>query len=202
MTEVSKGGLAFVDCETTGLDADRHEIWEVGLILSGEKETSHRWFLPVDLSRADSVALNIGKFHQRHPDGYDFDNIGQLTDLQSFARDFAGMTRGRHLVGAVISFDEERLRRLLRANGACPEWHYHLIDVEALAVGYIKGIDQHYAIPLPFNSRELSLALGVDPTQFELHTGLGDARWAKAIYETVMGRTSPRRFEYPVGDNR
>jgi oligoribonuclease (3'-5' exoribonuclease) len=24
--------VCFVDCETTGLDPDRHEIWEVGLI--------------------------------------------------------------------------------------------------------------------------------------------------------------------------
>ena len=29
---------------------------------------------------------------------------------------------------------------------------------------------------------------GVDPDDFDRHTALGDARWAKAIYEAVMGR--------------
>ncbi len=41
--------LAFVDTECTGLDPDRHEIWEVGLIVDDEE---HSWFLPVDLAKA------------------------------------------------------------------------------------------------------------------------------------------------------
>jgi hypothetical protein len=99
------------------------------------------------------------------------------------------LTRGRHLVGAVVSFDEERLRKLLRANGACPEWHYHLIDVEALAVGWIAGADQEAArLALPWKSDDLSRAIGVEPpSDEERHTALGDARWAKAIYEKIVG---------------
>lgn len=30
-------------------------------------------------------------------------------------------------------------------------------------------------------------AVGVDPDRFEKHTAIGDARWAKACYEAVMG---------------
>ena len=45
------------------------------------------------------------------------------------------ITRGAHLVGAVPTFDAEVLGARMRANGICPSWHYHLIDVEALAVG-------------------------------------------------------------------
>src|SRR5580704_2133551 len=136
--------LAFVDTETTGLDPDLHEIWEVGLILREEdgREHEHRWYLPVDLGRADPIALKIGGFHERYGNwpGRTLDDgtvlpekSGQVSNLRSFASKFAKWTRGAHLVGAVISFDEERLRRLLKANGACPEWHYHLVDVEALA---------------------------------------------------------------------
>lgn len=180
--------LAFVDTETTGLDADRHEIWEVGLIIG---DCGYRWFLPVDLGRADPIALKIGRYHERHPRAYDSQlAMTDCASLSQFAEQFAWLTRGRHLVGAVVSFDEERLRRLLQRNGACPEWHYHLIDVEALAVGYLAGIsdgmeDSHRA--LPWQSDGLTAASGVVVPKGDKHTALGDARWAKAIYEAVMG---------------
>lgn len=89
--------LAFVDTETTGLDPDRHEIWEVALIVREEVEpepreiierdgpeivgrtlesqprrmidTEYVWQLPVDLARADLIALNIGRFHERRYPG-------------------------------------------------------------------------------------------------------------------------------------
>lgn len=166
-----KSQLAFVDTETTGLDPDRHEIWEVGLIVD---EMEHQWFLPVDLGSADAIALKVGGFHDRYQCG------PNPTPLDEFSAEFASLTRGRHLVGAVVSFDEERLRKLLRANGACPEWHYHLIDVEAMIVGRLRGAG------IPWKSDELSRTVGVNPDEFDKHTALGDARWAKAIYETIV----------------
>ena len=33
--------------------------------------------------------------------------------------------------------DTEVLANRMRAHGICPSWHYHLIDVEALAIGYL-----------------------------------------------------------------
>jgi DNA polymerase III epsilon subunit-like protein len=162
--------IVFLDTETTGLDPDRHEIWEVGLIRAN---SNYHWFLPVDLGRADPVALGIGQFHRR----YDRRNI---TNLRDFAGEFAELTLGAHLAGAVVSFDEERLRKLLRSNGACPEWHYHLVDVEALVAGKL-------GLKPPWDSNELSRAVGVDPGDFERHSALGDAMWAQALYRAVMG---------------
>lgn len=173
--------VCFVDTETTGLDPDLHEIWEVGLIVD---EIEHHWYLPVDLGRADPIALAIGQFHERYPDNA----VTSYTTLRAFATEFAYLTRGRHLVGAVVSFDAERLSKLLKANGACPEWHYHLIDVEALAVGFSQWVTSGTAIALslPWKSDDVSRAVGVDPDQFEKHTALGDAHWAKAVYEAVV----------------
>jgi DNA polymerase III epsilon subunit-like protein len=192
--------LAFVDCETTGLDPGRHEVWEVALILRRDKrqDDEHVWRLPVDQGSADAVALTIGRFYDRH---------GQVwTDLRPFATEFARLTHGAHLVGAVPSFDDAFLKRLLRANGACPGWRYHLIDVEALAAGWLYGTfgaiqevgknpeadgptqeEAMRALP-PWKSDDLSRAVGVDPDEFDRHTALGDARWAKAIYDVVLGR--------------
>ncbi len=204
-------GVCFVDTETTGLDPDRHEIWEVGIILPDGGEWD--WQLPVDLGRADPMALNIGRFHQRRwqsacrtdEQGSAKDNRTELVD---FASEFVNMTNGRHLAGAVVSFDAERLWKLLRANGQCPMWHYHLIDVETLAAGYIAAQSEGQGADgtkgtirverpdgtvnnidgrPPWKSDDLSRAVGVNPDDFDRHTALGDARWAKAIYRAVVG---------------
>lgn len=188
--------LAFVDVESTGLDPARNEVWEIGLILrDAEGEREFEWQLPVDLSRADSVALTIGRFYERR------NPRSSLRTPSVLAGEFARLTHGTHLVGAVPSFDDAFLKRLLRANGACPGWHYHLIDVEALAAGWLEGrwaLAQQYPDTVqasdvvhrgapPWNSNDLSRAVGVDPEDFDRHTALGDARWAKAIYDRVMG---------------
>jgi len=212
--------VCFVDTETTGLDPELHEIWEVALITPDDYR--HVWQLPVDLGRADPMALKINGYRSRRAveEG--------LTDHWTFASAFARLTDGLHLAGAVISFDEERLRKLLRANGQCPMWHYHLIDVEALAAGWLAGRrvawnaadlrtktaacrfgmmntedgPSNYCLEHPWTNHELnesptgakppwksealSRAVGVDPRDFDRHTALGDALWARAIYSAVI----------------
>lgn len=177
--------LCFIDTETTGLDPDRHDIWEVGAIIrepNGD-ESAHHWFLNVDLGTADPFALKVGGYHDRHPGaGPEWRASPKLiSGPYQFAAEFAWLTRGAHLVGNVVSFDEERLRRLLQRSGACPEWHYHLIDVESMIAGKL-GI-----VP-PWSSKDLSVAIGVDPLAYEQHTALGDARWARDEYDAVMAQ--------------
>lgn len=205
------GDVCFLDTETTGLDPDRHSIWEVGLITPDARE--HLWQFPVYEVNADPFALDIGRWWDRRwsTDNevdvlnaiYEADNAksrrknfpedGKAIKPDrrwcSYFRDLVGTS---HICGAVPSFDEERLRRLLLANGVRPRWHYHLIDVEALAAGYIYGnwpddLDKRSIAAPPWDSNDLSRAVSVAPGNFDRHSALGDARWAKAIYEAVMG---------------
>lgn len=212
--------LIFLDCETTGLDPARHEIWEVAAIVRDDAtgtRTEHVWQLPVDLGRADVIALNIGRFHERrwgewqtyHPQTgtetrQEFLGKAPSTwdprEMDVWCDEFMRLTWGAHLVGAVVSFDADRLDRLLRLYGACPGWHYHLIDVEALAVGFLAGWDSRARKDddsilgdgrsldgtLPWDSSLVSQSVGVHPDQFDKHTALGDARWAEALYDAVM----------------
>lgn len=188
--------LAFIDVETTGLNPLIHEAWEVGLAVRSDEGTqvSH-WLLPVaKMQVADLKALEIGAFHQRHPAGYayrpDPQNPEGLTDPTVFARDFAAQTLGCHWVGMVPSFDEGWVRGMVIAAGLTHGWHYHLIDVEALAAGYISGRAHSVEAPSqhpPWTSHDLSRAVGVDPSDFPRHTALGDVAWAMAIYDAVMG---------------
>lgn len=192
--------VCFLDTETIGLDPDRHAIWEVGLITPDGRE--HLWQFPVDEMAADPFALDIGRYWERrwrHDTAevtitaaiYDADNsksrrvnypeVGRaIRPTAEWCQYFRGLTANCHLAGAVVSFDEERLRRLLRANGVLPRWHYHLCDVEALVAG-------RTCTEPPWDSGELSRAVGVDPEDFDRHTALGDAQWARSLYVAVMG---------------
>ena len=192
--------LCFIDTETTGLDPDRHDIWEVALITPDGRE--HVWQFPVDEMAADPFALQIGRYWDRRwPDDIgevsrldaiyeahspksrrrNFPSQGRaITPGKDWCARFRELTAGLHLTGAVVSFDEERLRRLLHGHGVLHRWHYHLVDVEALAAGKL-GLEP------PWKSDDLSAALGVTVSDEDRHTALGDARWAKAIYGAVMG---------------
>lgn len=212
--------LCFLDTETTGLDPDAHEVWEVAAIIRrpGEPEVELEWQLPVDVGRAEAMGLRVGNFYGRrwsassdgdpaptagYPPlaeafGHDGRRVVANVQMARFAQTFARLTWDCHLVGAVVSFDEERLRRLLRRHGACPGWHYHLVDVENLAAGWVAARAArprgkalaHEARP-PWSSDKLSALVGVEPSQFGRHTALGDARWARAIYDAVIEGGAP-----------
>lgn len=158
--------LCFLDCETTSLarpfSPTPGEIWEVGLILRDQDgEAEYRWLLPVTLEHANPKSLDIGGFHDRHPQGDRWAGPGPddlVLDLAAFCADFAALTDGAHLVGNVVSFDEERLAALLMAHGVQPTWHYHLIDSESMAAGYLAGmatVVTEYGIPHDDDHRRL-----------------------------------------------
>lgn len=190
--------IVAIDTETTSLRPDRR-IWEIGLIVTGpptdirwrdpaEVEDGHyRWFIDrdgLDLGNADPFALKIGGFYDRHP---------QMTPVEGVVKSEADvlravemLTRGAHLLGAVPNFDADVLDRRMRAHGIAPSWHYHIIDIETLAIGFLRGRGD--AVPeLPWKSDDLSRLVGVEPPSDEdRHTALGDARWALRVWQAVM----------------
>jgi len=119
--------------------------------------------------------------------------------LLTVAEALARILDGAHLVGAVPSFDAAFLEPFLRRHGQAACWHYHLIDVEALAVGYLAGRWTQaradgmaaeagpFVVPMPWDSDALSSAIGIAVSDEDKHTALGDARWAKAMYDAVLG---------------
>lgn len=196
--------LAFVDTETLGLDPDRHPIWEIAVIRATHHhddqtlDVEDRWSATIQLpdgalARADSYALKIGRFHDRY--GGD-----QHISRETAAQMVEVYTRGRHMVGAVPSFDALRLDALLRTHDLCPMWHYHLIDVEALAAGYLARNaigsvcedpnDEARAISSPpWRSDDLTAELDVTVAEDLRHTALGDADWAMRTYAAVYQLT-------------
>jgi DNA polymerase III epsilon subunit-like protein len=219
--------LAFIDTETTSLRPDRR-AWEIGLIVRDTvtvkhpnspdtrepRQTAHLFYVDIqdlDLGNADLFALNVGRFYERHPEMRYANEVEKMMagDVSKSRSEYAVMqdierlTRGAHLVGAVVSFDADVLSTRMRAHGILPSWHYHLIDIEPLALGYQRGQlsrerdptfpdDVHGpAVPLlgvPWRSDQLTEALGVKPSpDDDRHTAIGDAMWAMRMYDKVMG---------------
>ena len=183
--------LIFLDTETTGLDPNIHEVWEVATITrfiddNGQavgEDVEQQWFLPLfNFQSADPFSLDIGKFWDRYiwPDAKKYD------DMAEWCRMFMQLTKGAYIVGAIPSFDIERLDRLCHRYGYRLFNHYHLIDCEALAAG-------HLHIPPPWKSDEIFSKLGINTDTDEYregkHTALGDAKVVRDVYEKIMARS-------------
>lgn len=174
-------GLCFLDTETTGLDA-RDEIWEVAAVRvrGGEAERLHL-FLEHDVSRCKLLPEPFQGDHQeRMPAAC----TGRVVSKASAARQIATFTEGFSIVGAVPSFDTERLARLLGAHHITPKWHYQLIDAETMAVGRLAAMG--IEVPLPWDSSALSRAIGIDPDLYARHTAMGDVEWARAMFNACL----------------
>ena len=205
--------IAFLDTETLGLDPEQDQIWEVAVIVDG---VEHVWqhviphwhdsgipgVPPMKDVLDPWIVENTGIL-----DRYDHDTAIPASDGIHRLID---LVDGRHIVGACPWFDLRRLHDLQLFHDGTPSdmgrlerWHYHYIDVENLAVGYLTAQYQmlvdyngdpghaakaYYAAALPWKSTDLSRALGVNPDNFQpKHTALADARWAKAMYEAMFG---------------
>lgn len=193
--------LVFLDTETTGVHPGR-QVWEIGMIRRDDDgESELQFYVEVDLSEADPFGLSVGKFYERHPQGrWLSDRMTVPADpepcrVHLAAELVAQWTHGAHVIGAVPSFDTISLDALMRDHGLLPAWHYHLTCVETLALGYLAGQraaghqlrDEAGDLQPPWKSRDLAAAVGVIQREEDMHTALGDARWARAIYDKVLG---------------
>ena len=201
--------LVFLDCETDGVHPHR-KVWEVAAIRRDPDGAETEWsaFVDIDLSTADPFGIKVGRFYERHPLGRYLSGLDPERDYpgrtpaytspHDAAHQVARITHGAHIVGAVPNFDTEVLANLLRSERLTPAWHYHLIDIEALCVGWvahkaktIREQSPHIRLEpwpsLPWKSDDLTAALGLAPVpDAERHTALGDARWAMRMYDAVM----------------
>jgi hypothetical protein len=203
--------IVFLDTETTGL-SETADVWEIGAIVREHPKTAYNgewlWQVRPDLASAEPMGLRISRFYERFlldaipDDGFRVNAAivqsptqkGRPSPVEprTVARLLCLILDGAAWVGAVPSFDEIRLGRFIREQGYCLTNHYHIQDVEALAIGYLRGrqsmskeIDFDPRA-FPWNSRELMRAIGVEQDPGEEHTALGDARWAMHAFDVIM----------------
>lgn len=195
--------ICAIDTETDGTHRKR-STWEVAMIRRDEhgERTSH-FFVDINLADSDPFGLNIGRFYDRHPLGLYLSGksterpyvVGDLDDWfpddavigrTSAAYEVARFTHGAHIVGAIPSFEMERdLSVMLWDAGLAPAWHHHIIDVEAMAVGWLNA--KGHGIRPPWKSDDLTELLGLESLPADQrHTAMGDARWALGMYDAMV----------------
>lgn len=173
--------VVFVDTKTTGTDHAYHALFEVAII-DGATGTEKLWWLPADVSQAAPAALRLNLYYQRlqqvqsgrYP-GF----VATAENAETVASDIALLTAGKMVTGSRPWFDAQMIADFLEAYDLRPAWHYQFACIQNLIAGMKK-------IPPPWNSNELSRAVGVDPSKFNKNTAMGNARWAKAQYEAVF----------------
>lgn len=177
--------LVFLDTETTGLDPLCESIFEIAVI-AGDG-TEHVWrprVLAHHVTDMHPIAAEVNRYHERTaaPDW-------RWQVPRTVALDLWPHLAGAHIVGAVPDFDTRHLTVFYDRLGiAPPDWHYHLIDVEVAAYGWLlyRDPDAAWGLDVPWDSDELAEACGVEPpTEDERHTALGDARWVKRWWDTL-----------------
>lgn len=178
--------LVFLDTETTGLSLD-DDIWEFAGIRRHPDGREIELHLFIDHDREKCARLPESFFADHRHRYRRADSVPREQAAREISRFLAPDADGgrAHVVGAVPNFDAERLALLLTEFGYPTGWHYHLIDIENLAVGYLARSGDEPDIP--WDSDEISRAIGVEPPTDERHTAMGDARWAMAIYDRVIG---------------
>jgi DNA polymerase III alpha subunit (gram-positive type) len=113
--------LVFLDTETTGLDPNIHEVWEIayGRLDGGV----HSGTVPHVGLRADLKALELNGYRENAkpgaPPDFDYEVIDAL--------------RGNTVVCANPSFDVDFLYRRW---GIAP-WHHRKLDIESMAYGIL-----------------------------------------------------------------
>lgn len=186
-TAAAPADLVFLDTETLGLDPTA-PVWEFAAIRRAADGTTTERQCFIDHRPAGWLDEMPERFAADYRTR--FDPAAALDEAEA-AAEVHRITAGAHVVGAVPSFDTERLAQLLRRNGIEPAWHYHLIDVENVIVGWLAHFGRLH--PPPWKSDDLSLAVGVDPARFARYTARGDVLWTIAQFDAVMthphGRT-------------
>jgi DNA polymerase III epsilon subunit-like protein len=218
--------LAFVDTETTHLDPRRGDAWEIGVITrngaSPGRDRELLWQVRTSLATADPKALEIGGYHERFavPDNafaaaMPTGDEGEPTPIRlaDLMLDLMDALDGAVIVGSNPGFDIGFLAKLFGPTTR-PAWHYRPIDIVPLAAGFLYGrasemtrqtcdpvwyskVASH--LGLPWKSYDTSEAVGVErPAAGVAHTALGDARWARDVYDAV---TTPDAF-YSASDEQ
>lgn len=180
--------IVFMDTETLGVHIDA-PIWEFAAVRRNFHEgttTEHELHIQIHHYAKPWLTGDDPLPEQFQADYRARFKAGEAYGKSGAAEVIASFLAGRpHIVGAVPNFDTERIsHQLLRPAHIPDPWHYHLIDVENLVVGFLAG--RSMLMQPPWKSDDLSRAVGVDPEKFDRHTAMGDVRWAMAQYDAVM----------------
>jgi DNA polymerase-3 subunit epsilon len=179
-----KNNLAFIDLETTGLDPEKHEILEIGLVLARQTLTPGRgsqvelieeveWKVkPEHIETAEPEALRINRYNEA--------DWLFASSLQQVIEALAEKTNDAIMIAQNVTFDWGFLERAFRRTGVQNKMHYHRLDL--LSMAYAKLY--HSEKLTKFNLASLAEYFGLKNER--AHTALADTRVTYEVYKKLL----------------
>jgi len=180
-TQTLTAPIVFLDTETCGLGLD-DPIWEIALIRREPDgvETRHHFFVEHDAACAETLP---DPFRSDHDQRYATILATSLDDLNVLLRYLLRPGpdgAAAHIVGMCPWFDMDRIEHQI--TGSEVPWHFHLLDVEAMAYAHHATLG-HPAATVPWSSNDLLSALGITVRKEDRHTAMYDAELARAAFD-------------------
>lgn len=160
----------FLDLETTSTDDRVDQITEAAWIL--EDGSERQFFVEHDRLPNEWVLKNTDYVTRILPAR----KLPLQTVITQLALDCSLNPNDQYIVGACIAFDDRFLRRAFLGN---VPYHYHVIDIEAMAMGLLGWVE-------PRSLKDLRAALGISGENAAPHTALEDAREVQTIFNAIL----------------
>ena len=171
-----KHNFAFIDIETTGLNVVRHEMVEIGCVLSTpDLEVIEEFELkikPEKIENADPVSLKIS-----HYDRARWESAYSLSEAMKI---FSEKVRDSIMVGQNVAFDSGFLEHAFAKTGIGNSMHYHKLDTISIAWAKLHENQEIDKLSL----RNLGQHFGIENKN--AHTALSDDRATFLLYKKLM----------------
>jgi len=183
---LSEFAFAFLDCEFGGLDPERHDITEIGVILTdyrlveqGERE----WKVRARPERITAESARIS--------GWDAGAWADAPPLRAVLGELSAMLpRSRKVVpaGQNVRMDVQFLERAYRRCSLPFPFDYHVIDLATLF--YAWSLVAGEVVPA-LSLRQAAVTAGLQEGPVA-HRALADARLTLETFRHFVGRLAPR----------
>lgn len=171
-----KHNLAFIDIETTGLSLAKHEIIQIGCVLTTPElrviEEFELKIKPERIKDADKLSLKIS-----HYDALNWEDAKSLKDGMKI---LSKKTKDCIMVGHNVAFDSGFLEYAFTLTGTINSMHYHKLDTISIAWAKLHRDPklEHFSL------RELCVRFGIKNVR--AHSALSDARATFELYKKLM----------------
>lgn len=171
-----KHNLAFIDIETTGLDIMKHEIIEIGVVITTPKlkviEKFELKIKPKYIKNAEPISLKITHYNKK--------DWQEAISLEEAMQIFSKKVKDCIMVGQNVSFDFAFLEYAFIKNKMKNSMHYHKLDTISIAWAKLhkKPNITHFSL------REMCLYFDIENKN--PHSALSDAYATYELYKKLM----------------
>ncbi|MFA6177595.1 MAG: 3'-5' exonuclease [Candidatus Paceibacterota bacterium] len=171
-----KHNFAFIDIETTGLNLLKHEIIEIGCVLTSPTlevlEEFELKIIPEHIHNADPVAIKVNH--------YNIQDWKEAISLKKAIEILSKKVKDCIMVGHNVAFDAGFLEYVFNKTEILNTMHYHKLDTISVAWARLHN-DKDFE---HFSLRELCLYFGIKNER--PHNALSDARATFELYKKLM----------------